>query len=383
MVTNGTQMKTAQETPVKLSIIIPCYDEEATLSLCVDRVLEIKDDTLWIEIIIVDDASRDNSLAIAKDLEKRHQEIIVLKHATNKGKGAALRTGFRQATGDFVAVQDADLEYNPMELKGLLVPLRNNQAEVVIGSRFLSSGAHRVLYFWHSIGNRFLTLLSNMFTDLNLTDMESCYKVFRRDIIQQVDLKENRFGFEPEIVAKVSQLRVRIFEIGISYSGRTYEEGKKIGVKDGIRALYCVLKYNAHKAPLPMQFLIYVFIGGVAALFNLVLFLAMFNAGIDASMAAPSAFASAAIVNYLLCVLILFKHQAKWKAPIEWLAYMGVVGVVGGVDLVVTKNLLLIGLTPITAKLTATCMAFILNFLGRRFFVFPEKPSGPWRPQSQ
>jgi dolichol-phosphate mannosyltransferase len=376
-------MKANSELPAKLSVIIPSYNEEATLSLCVGRVLEIEDDSLMIEIIIVDDASSDNSLSIARDLEKRHKQITVLKHDTNKGKGAALKTGFQRATCDFVAVQDADLEYNPMELKRLLGPLTNKSADVVIGSRFLSSGAHRVLYFWHSIGNRFLTLLSNMFTDLNLTDMESCYKVFRREIIQNVDLKENRFGFEPEIVAKVSQMRVRIFEIGISYSGRTYEEGKKIGVKDGIRALYCILKYNAHKAPLPMQFLIYLFIGGVAALFNLVLFLAMFNAGVDASVAAPVAFTSAAVVNYLLCILILFKHGAKWKAPIEWLTYLVVVCCVAYIDLLATKYFLNTGWSPTISKLMATGLAFILNFLGRRFLVFPEKPSGPWLKQSQ
>ncbi|WP_155315496.1 bifunctional glycosyltransferase family 2/GtrA family protein [Desulfosarcina alkanivorans] len=376
-------MKNAPKTPATLSVIIPCFDEGETLSRCVNRVLEIEDETLSTEIIIVDDHSRDNSLAVARKLEKRHNGITVLKHDRNRGKGAALRTGFERATGDFVAIQDADLEYNPMELKKLLVPLIGNQADVVIGSRFLSSGAHRVLYYWHSIGNRFLTMLSNMFTDLNLTDMESCYKVFKREIIQRVDLKENRFGFEPEIVAKVAQMRVRIFEIGISYSGRTYEEGKKIGVRDGFRALYCILKYNAHKAPVPMQFLLYIFIGGFAALFNLALFLAMFHAGINATVSAPVAFSAAAIVNYILCVLILFKHQAKWKAPLEWLAYAGVVAGVACVDLMVTNYLLGIRLSPMISKLSATGVAFILNFLGRRFFVFPEKPSGPWRPQRQ
>jgi dolichol-phosphate mannosyltransferase len=380
---NGTSMKTTRESAAKLSIIIPCYNEAATLSLCVKQVLKIKDHLLDIEIIIVDDASHDNSLVIARELEKHHQEIIVLSHQTNKGKGAALRTGFQRATGDFIAVQDADLEYNPMDLKNLLIPMLNDQADVVIGSRFLSCGAHRVLYFWHSVGNRFLTLLSNMLTDLNLTDMESCYKVFKRDIIQSVDLKENRFGFEPEIVAKVSQMRVRIYEIGISYSGRTYEEGKKIGLKDGIRALYCILKYNAHKAPLAIQLLIYMGIGGMAALVNLMLFLAMFYANIKITISAMVAFAMAAIVNYFLCVLLLFKHQAKWKAPLELLSYLLVVCSIALVDLLITITLLNNNYSPFISKISATTLSFVFNFMGRRFFVFPEKPSGPWHPQRQ
>ncbi|PIE67009.1 MAG: glycosyl transferase [Deltaproteobacteria bacterium] len=376
-------MKQEQQLPVKLSIVIPCYDEEGTLVKCVDRVMAIQDDDLSIEIIIVDDASKDNSLKIAKALEKKHQEIIVCRHDVNQGKGAALRTGFKHATGDFVAIQDADLEYNPYEFKTLIQPLRTNRADVVIGSRFLSYGAHRVLYFWHSLGNRFLTLMSNMFTDLNLTDMESCYKIFKREVIQGIELKENRFGFEPEIVAKVAQQRLRIYELGISYSGRTYEEGKKIGVKDGFRALYCILKYNAHKAPLPMQFMIYLFIGGAAALFNLLSFLGLYHAGIEASISAPVAFIAAAVLNYVLCILILFKHQAKWNAPLEWLTYSIVVILGAGVDLLVTNYFLGLDTSPTTAKLTATAIAFILNFLGRRFLVFPEKTSGPWRPQSQ
>lgn len=241
---------------VTLSVIIPCYNEQATLASCVERVMEIRDETLGLEIIIVDDASRDNSLAIARDLQDKYKEIVLLAHEKNRGKGAALKTGFQKATGDFVAIQDADLEYNPLDLKKLLVPLRNREAEVVIGSRFLSSDSHRVLRFWHTMTNRFLTLLSNMFTDLNLTDMESCYKLFKRDIIQQIDLKEERFGFEPEIVAKISQLRVRIHEMAISYSGRTHEEGKKIGVRDGIRALYCIVKYNGRHIPFATRILL-------------------------------------------------------------------------------------------------------------------------------
>ena len=252
-------MHTRTGKDTKLSIVVPCFNEEKTLRKCIEKVLEIADETLSLEIIIVDDGSSDQSLIIARELENKYQEIVVLSHKKNQGKGAALRTGIQRVTGDFVAVQDADLEYNPMEFKKLLVPLINDKADVVFGSRFLSAGYHRGLYFWHYQGNRFLTFLSNMFTDLNLTDMETCYKVFKREIIQNIQIKENRFGFEPEIVAKVAHMRLRIFEIGISFYARTYEEGKKIGVKDGIRALYCIFRYNAHFAPIPIQFLIYYF----------------------------------------------------------------------------------------------------------------------------
>ncbi len=249
-------IKSKNTKTIKFSIVVPCFNEEKTLRKCIEKVLEIADETLSLELIIVDDCSKDRSLIIARELEDEYPQITVLNHTKNQGKGAALRTGFQKATGDFVAVQDADLEYNPMEFKKLLVPLINNQADVECGSRFLSAGYHRVLYFWHYVGNRILTFLSNMFTDLNLTDMETCYKVFRREIIQSIQIKENRFGFEPEIVAKVAHMRLRIFEIGISYFARTYEEGKKIGIKDGVRALYCIFRYNAHWAPLPVQFLV-------------------------------------------------------------------------------------------------------------------------------
>jgi hypothetical protein len=193
---------------VTLSLVIPCYNEEKTLEACIDKVLAIADDTLDLELIIVDDCSKDRSLEVAQSLKSRIPNLVVLHHEKNQGKGAALRTGFTHATGHFVAVQDADLEYDPMDLKRLLIPLRNGEADVVLGSRFLSLGYHRVLYFWHSLGNRFLTLLSNMLTDLNLTDMETCYKVFRRDVIQSIDIEENRFGFEPEVVAKIAQRRL-------------------------------------------------------------------------------------------------------------------------------------------------------------------------------
>ncbi len=346
-----------------------------------EKVLEIAEDTLSLELIIVDDRSDDRSLIIARELEDKYQGIIVLNHKKNQGKGAALRTGFQKATGEFVAVQDADLEYDPMEFKKLLVPLINNQADVVLGSRFLSAGQHRVLYFWHYLGNRLLTFLSNMFTDLNLTDMETCYKVFKREIIQNIQIKENRFGFEPEIVAKVARMRLRIYEIGISYFARTYEEGKKIGIKDGLRAFYCIFRYNAHFAPLPIQFLIYVFIGSFCAIVNLFIFLGLIKTGIVITIASPTAFVFAAIVNYFLCILLLFKHKARWNTKAETTLFILIVMFVGSCDLGLTKLFLLFGMYASIAKLMASGICLVLNFLGRRFCVFPEPSSGPWRPQ--
>jgi dolichol-phosphate mannosyltransferase len=365
-----------------LSVVIPCFNEEKTLARCVERVRQIADESLHLEILIVDDCSKDRSLEIARRLAATYPDVKVLEHRRNQGKGAALRTGFAAGDGDFFAVQDADLEYDPNELKKLLEPLISNQADVVIGSRFLAAGAHRVLYFWHSLGNRFLTFVSNMFSDLNLTDMESCYKVFRKEIIKSITLEENRFGFEPEIVAKVAEMRVRVFEAGISYYGRTYEEGKKIGVKDGFRALYCILHYNLHRAPLPIQFLFYLLIGAAAALVNLVIFVGMMYEGADVTLAAPVAFVIAAGVNYLLSILLLFRHKARWNSALEIVMYIVVVAVVGYVDLWTTSLFLSLGRTPAVAKLGATAVGLVLNFLGRRFWVFPERSRGPWNPQS-
>ncbi len=366
--------------PVKLSIVIPCYNEEKLLEESVKRVLEIADDKLSLELVIVNDCSTDNSLAVAEKLAQNYPEIKLLKHEKNQGKGAALRTGFKNVTGEFVAIQDADLEYDPMDLRKLLVPLVEDDADVVLGSRFLSTGTHRVLYFWHSMGNRFLTFLSNMFTDLNLTDMETCYKIFRRDVIEQIEIEENRFGFEPEIVAKVAQMRLRIFEMGISYYGRTYAEGKKIGAKDGFRAIYCIIRYNANKAPVGLQFLVYFVIGAVAALSNLLIFLLLYRQ-MGVHIAAPIAFVSAALVNYVLCVSFLFRSKARWNTIMEWIMYILVVAFVCFVDLQITEAMLLSGLSPILSKITATVLTFILNFCGRRFLVFPEASSGDWQPQ--
>ncbi len=226
---------------MKLSVVIPCFNEVGTIRQIVDRVRAAPVDGK--ELIIVDDCSTDGTRELLRG-EIAPLVSQVLYHERNRGKGAALRTGFAAATGDIVLVQDADLEYDPDEYPRLIKPIIDGKADVVFGSRFMGGQPHRVVYFWHMVGNKLLTLLSNMFTNLNLTDMETCFKVFRRETLQRIAVEEDRFGFEPEITAKVAKLRVPIYEVGISYYGRTYEEGKKIGWRDGFRALYVIVKYN-------------------------------------------------------------------------------------------------------------------------------------------
>jgi glycosyltransferase involved in cell wall biosynthesis len=224
-----------------VSIVIPCFNELETIEMIIDAVLASPVPNK--EVIVIDDCSTDGTRDVLRDkIEPRIDQVIF--HDRNQGKGAALRTGFKAATGDIVLIQDADLEYDPRDYERLLAPIIEGRADVVFGSRFAGGESHRVFYFWHSVGNRLLTLMSNMLTDLNLTDMEVCYKVFRREIIQQIEIEEDRFGFEPEITAKVAKLRCRVYEVGISYAGRTFSEGKKIGWRDGVRAIWCIFKYN-------------------------------------------------------------------------------------------------------------------------------------------
>jgi glycosyltransferase involved in cell wall biosynthesis len=231
-----------------LSIIIPAYNEEKSIHLILDKVKAVElDDGMTKELIVVNDCSTDNTKTVLQEYQTANPDLNLqyYEHEVNKGKGAALHTGIKMATGDYLIIQDADLEYDPREYNRLLRPVLEGFADVVYGSRFMGGKPHRILFFWHSIGNKFLTFLSNALTNLNLTDMETCYKLFRREMIQSLNLKENRFGFEPEVTAKISRIPgVRIYEVGISYYGRTYEEGKKINWQDGFRAIYCIVKYN-------------------------------------------------------------------------------------------------------------------------------------------
>ena len=356
----------------KLSLVVPCFNESATLERCVERVLAIASETLALEIVIVDDASRDDSLARARGLAERHPEVRVLSHSVNRGKGAALRTGFAAVTGDFVAVQDADLEYDPRDLIGLLEPLLDGRADAVLGSRFLAGGVHRVLYYWHSAGNRFLTFVSNVFTDLNLTDIETCSKVFRREVIQSIPIEEERFGFEPEIVAKLAARRLRIYEAGIRYDGRTYDEGKKIKARDGWRALYCILRYNARHAPRALRWLVFGVIAIAVGLVDLALYASSGPLlGVGWRALAP-AYAVSALLGWFMARALLFpapgaEGRERGRAPLRYAAVAA-----GGLvlDGLLSLALMAAGWSPIAAKALALLALPLPDFWLRDRFVF-------------
>lgn len=358
-----------------LSLVVPCYNEEKTLHSIIDRILELQSDTLNLEIIVVDDCSSDNSFEVARQLEREIDAVKVFRHEKNQGKGAALRSGFLHATGDFVGIQDADMEYDPRDYLVLLEPLLAGKADVVFGSRYLRPDTRRVLYFWHTWMNKTLTRCSNMFTNLDITDMETCYKLFRREVIQKIAprLKENRFGFEPEVTTYVAEERCRVYECAIHYTPRTFEEGKKIGWKDGLRALYCIMHYGACIAPIPMQLIIYFFIGAAAAIANLIFFAIGEACRLPFITSIAIAYVLAAAVNYILCVLILFRHKARWSSTLELVMYMVTFLTMGVLDYGVTGGLMRLGMGALWSKAISSVVGFAGNYLMRRCLVFPMR----------
>ena len=355
-----------------LSLIIPVYNEEKSLRSIVETTLSIQKELkdVKLELIIVDDCSKDRSFEIAKSLEC--ENIKVIRHDKNKGKGAALKTGFLEATGDFIGIQDADMEYNPIDYVKLLKPMLEDKADVCYGSRYLMRDNRRVLYFWHTFMNKFLTFLTNMYSNLDITDMETCYKLFKKDVIKSIapKLKENRFGFEPEVTMYVAQGGYRVYEGAIQYNPRTYEEGKKIKAKDGLRALYCIMHYGGQNAPLPMQFLVYLIIGGLSALVNIVAFLLFIKTGLNLKISVWSAFIISALTNYFLCIALLFKHKARFSTFGEIIAYIATLIVMGSLDYYCTYFLLAINLNNFFAKAVSSLIGVIGNFLFRKYFVF-------------
>lgn len=360
------------EREIFLSLIIPCYNEEATLENCVGRCLELEKRGIKLELIIVNDCSTDNSAAIGKKLASDFSCVKYYELPVNSGKGAALKHGFAMANGDYVGIQDADAEYNPLDYSDLLKPMLEGKADVVYGSRYLRRGQRRVLYFWHTWMNRALTFVSNMFTNLDISDMETCYKLFKKETIKELAprLKENRFGFEPEITSLVARNKCKVYEGAIDYTPRSYEEGKKIGWKDGVRALYCILHYGAPYAPLPMQLLLYFFIGSFCALLDVASFAILKAFGFSLLSSVVFAFIIAAIVNYLLCVSLLFRSGNRWKLSNELIIYLAGTACMCLLDYIFTYALINWGLNPVFAKAISSSIGFFGNFYLRKYLVF-------------
>lgn len=369
---------------MKLSIVMPVYNEQATLRTILDVVEKapLPKGIHEKEIILVDDGSKDGTRDILRELEGPGRRVIF--HEVNQGKGAALRTGFEHADGDLVIIQDADMEYDPNEYPKLLTPILEDKADVVYGSRFMGGEPHRILYFWHMLANQFLTLLSNMFSDLNLTDMETCYKVFKRDVIKRVTIEENRFGFEPEITAKIAdqardpQLRVRIYEVGISYYGRTYEEGKKIGWKDAIRAFWCIFKYNGSGFARLVRYGLNGLLVATSELLSMILLVEL--AGFEGdpfieNVANAISIEVSIITGFLLHSMITWRY--RFRSPGEWIGKLFLFNVVTGLSfaarLVLFYVLTTAGMWYLLAKLIGIAVAIVLNFISYDRIVFRGK----------
>lgn len=356
----------------ELSLVIPCYEEADTLAASVRKCLCLKEHGINLEIIIVDDCSSDGSIQIARQMAQETECISVIEQPGNMGKGAALRQGFKKARGKYIGIHDADCEYEPLDYLKMLKPLQSGKADVVYGSRYLKTACRPVLFFWHSWMNRTLTFISNLFTNLDLTDMETCYKLFTHEALAGALplLKENRFGFEPEITAIIARKKYRVWECAIQYHPRDYLAGKKIGWRDGLRALYCILHYGAPYAPLPMQLLLYFFIGMICALANLSLFCFFLSLSFSLFVSVTSAFCLAAALNYFLCISILFQHKARWRSFTEACVYIICVGIMCLIDYTITAGLVWLHVSPFWSKCWATLAGFIGNFLARKYIVF-------------
>ena len=359
--------------PMKVTVVIPCYNERDTLPTLITRLRAIEDDGVTLDIHIVDDGSTDGSPRIAQELSRKYDNVRATSLEVNQGKGAALRVGLRAAEGDFIAIQDADLEYDPGDLKRMIDFLRETDADVVVGSRFLNGDVRSDLNIWQSLGNRIITRLSNLLTGLKLTDIEVCYKVFRREALEGIELREDRFGIEPELIAKIARKRLRIYEIGISYTPRTRQEGKKIGIADGIRALYCVLSYNAYRAPILPQLVLFMLFGAIGILLDVSLFAFMRNAEVEISRSIVIAFLISA--SYQVCCVnpLLFRKGSRWKQALEPIVHgLGLIAA-AVVDFSIFGILSGLGLPLEAAKSLAIFAALLGLYFHYRFLLFsPE-----------